>query len=82
MSEEAIWVSYDVSKPGALEAQLLKYCEQRFHANHTRTWTKRKWAKPNGPSTDVTIAIGEGKCTFTLPIHPENAAPSVRVVAA
>lgn len=77
MSEQAILVSYDVTKPGALEGQLLKYCEQRFQAANTRVWAKRKWAKlsPYARAKDVTIAIGQGKCTFTLPVRPEDAAP-------
>lgn len=68
---------YDVKKPGALEKTLGAFFEQRTGYANLGAWKLPKgFPGPLvGASTQFSFAVGEGRCTFTLPLRAKGLEP-------
>lgn len=68
---------YDVKKPGALEKSLGGFFEQRIGYTNLGVWKLPKgFPGPLvGSSTQFSFAVGDGRCTFTLPLRAKNLEP-------
>ena len=74
----SIFVSYELGKRGALEKQLEGVFEQRFEDDTLKRWKRKKWMpRPSAAAclADATFALGDGRCSFTLPVSLEEAEP-------
>lgn len=74
----SIFVRYDVTKQGALERQLEAAFDQRFENDTLKLWKKKKWMpafQANARIAEATFALGDGRCSFTLPAALEDAGP-------